>query len=229
MAEFAQDCVEELSSVESNGFSLPFLFIAGYPRSGTTSLQNLIRVGYPEHIPSTQRASGPVVWWGSKHDVRVANAMLSLGCDSARVLVAVRPFLDAASSWLIMDGGNANADWVWRQVKAWMAMLDMARSTPAIAIPFEALNSSNPAASLEWISDRIQIQPSQEFDASTSWSDLHERGVAAQNVGVRERSNLPHKERQRALPAARMQIEQVLGPHTLRLLADSYASTIETK
>jgi hypothetical protein len=212
-------------SIARGEFAPPFLFVAGYPRSGTTSLQNLVLHHFSKHLPEGSWNEPPYsmnLWWYPKHDSRTAVAIGALDPEVARVLLAVRPAVDAMASSAVYQGWFDD-EWVQEQVEAWRSMLAVAAGQSVITITFEQLTSGSPHDVATAIASRAGVaidEPAEDEE----WGSLYARGVQDGLVGSAERSNMPDPRRRSRLTAAKQGISGSLGGTLLAELDAEYES-----
>ena len=205
------------SSVREGEFDRPFLFVAGYARSGTTSMQNLVRRAFPAHIPPgkwTDTDSALRLWWYPKHDASTARRIAQVGPGDARTLLCVRPFVDAAASWARYCGFTAPeslpAAWVDRQLEAWTTLVEVSRQPGSVVVPFEVVVATAPSALAEALGLFLGLE-AYPLGASTGWSHVYESGIAGEVLRDPAVSNLPHAGRAVHIAAIAAHIEDYLG------------------
>jgi hypothetical protein len=162
------------------------------------------------------------LWWFPKHDPTTAAAIGQLDSDIARVLLAVRPAIDALASSAVYQGWCDEA-WVLEQVQLWRSMLAVARLRSVTTVMFEHLRSSRPHDIAAAIAESAGIA----MDSPTvgrDWASLYAEGVQDGLVGSAERSNLPDSRRNGRLIAARRKVVALLGVTLVDELEGEYRS-----
>jgi len=67
----------ELMALGNGDHKNPLIFVAGYPRSGTSSLQNVVLAAFPDHLPKPAEGKTPLMWWELKHNAQLTESLLS--------------------------------------------------------------------------------------------------------------------------------------------------------
>jgi hypothetical protein len=189
-------------AVSLGRYEPPFLFVAGHCRSGTTSLQNLVRTAFPAHIPPGEwdQPGHPLrLWWYPKHNDQTAARIASIGASSAVSVVAVRPFAEAAASLAAKDGFTSpqelTAEWVDAQVSLWTSMAAVTRLPGAVAVAFDMMRRHSPAVVADALADRLAL-PRPGMAEATSWEDVYHGGISPEVLSHPQVSHLPHADRQ---------------------------------
>lgn len=196
----------------------PFLMVSGYPRSGTTSLQNLVLRAFPDHVP-TGTWSGYheqlFLWSYSKHDAHVVARLANLGPQSTRVLVCMRDFVGAAASWAVYQGATSpedlSRDWLNEQVHWWRSFLPCLRMPGVHPVEFSQLTSSTPTEAETVLRARMGLGESTPLGADVTWMDLYEGGLSEELLSSERRSNLPSLDRRGSAAVLSVSIRRALG------------------
>ena len=181
--EWSIDHSAGFRSIAHGELTLPLIIGFGFPRSGTTTLQNAIYFGFPSHLPpytfNRPRLNGPqsplAIWWFPKHDSQVGKGLLELSPEDIRVIVTVRPFEEvAAALWHERPtGSNFNLQ---DEFDLWQSMAtDVALHRNAIAVTFDSLKASSPLQLIEKMSSVLHIAADQLPAGTDQWSDIYER------------------------------------------------------
>ena len=212
---------DEYAALVNGAVALPVVFVAGYPGSGTTAAQSVVRAGWADHLPelpsSEERFS---LWSYPKHDPEAVIRALPAGADAFRALCLVRPFLDAAASLIVGRGGLAAFD-LEEEVARWLRWSDVCACEGVTILPFSVVCESEPAQLLSDIAERIGVPPSTWISPEADYRDLMEHSGHG-DVSSVEQSNLPHSERADRLARARSWLEDRLGPARVRALSRIY-------
>lgn len=195
----------------------PFLFVAGYSRSGTTSVQNLVLNRFAAHLPPG-RWSDPDhplrLWWYPKHRAQAAARIAAVGPDDARVVVCIRPFVDAAGSLAIYTGRAhpelVSADWVQEQLDSWTEMAAVCDIPGVVVLTFDTISTAAPSAVATAIADELGIE-SGSMDPRTTWSDVYREGISPEVLDDPRLSNLPHSQRSSIGGAVRSRVHELVG------------------
>ena len=219
-------------AVSLGRYEPPFLFVAGHCRSGTTSLQNLVRTAFPAHItPGEWDAPGhPLrLWWYPKHNDETATRIARLGPSAAVSIVSVRPFAEAAASLAVKDGFESppdiTADWLDEQVGLWTRMAHVTRLPGAIAVAFDMMRQHSPVVVADALADRMSL-PRPEMAESTSWEDVYHRGISPEVLSSPQESHLPHADRRALTRTLQDRITELLGPAAVEI-EDLYETCID--
>lgn len=207
------------AAVRAGQFTRPYLFVAGYSRTGTTSLQNVVMAAFPDHL-QPGRWNDPDrplwLWWYPKHQAHVARRVAGIDPSLCRVLVTVRRALPSMSSLAVHRGferaQDVPASWISTEADDWQAMATVAALPGAHAVPFEFLTTSSPAELVDSLQASLGITPVAGAYREASWPDLHLAGVSPDVIDSPRHSNLPHAERVELPRLMAKRIAQVLGP-----------------
>lgn len=185
--------------VVAGEFTAPFLFVAGYSRSATTSVQNLVLAAFGDHVPpgSWDAPGHPLrLWWYPKHNPAVARQIADLDPQLARVIVCMRPFLDCAASLALYRGftdpDHVTGPWVAEQMADWRRMAEVARRPHVITFPVDLLASISPAEAADLLAARLGVPTDARLDPETSWDELYAGRISPEELGNPFLSNLPH-------------------------------------
>jgi len=212
----------EYQALTSGDFSAPIVVLGGFPRSGTTSLQSLLRVMYPSRIPEIdtvhQRFS---LWEYPKHDVEAMDELSKSSPDEVRVIVASRRFEDAAASLAV---GRGSIDLVDLELKVirWRAWMDLVLTERVISVPFEAISSLSPRA----MSDAIIGISGLTTENSVAHSDTYKslmRGSGKGDTLNPRQSNTPSADRKAELESVRGEVISRVGRERIDELSAIYA------
>jgi hypothetical protein len=216
-------------------YQAPFLFVAGYPRSATTSMQNLLLTAFRPHIPAGIWAdpSCPLhLWDGPKHDPVTARRLASLGSQAALVLLCMRRFPDAVSSFALYYGrDDADAitpDWLNNEVERWLAMADLRDLPGCRVLDFDTITKDDPANVVRQLAGLLDMATSPEFDARETGESLYVDGVSEDVQGRVDRGNLPNADRRMVSARIRERVLSLLGGRADELEA-VYSASIGTK
>ena len=216
---------DEIAVLGDQEFRSPLIFVAGYPRSGTSSLQNITLKCFAEHIPLPKDSEYPIVWWELKHDARLARSLVDLGKSTVRVTIPIRPFVGAAASWSVRSG-ELSDEWIYRQVADWERMALIAMHPKCLALPFQVIQESKPFTVSRGLEGLLNIKQTTELQESTTWKQLFEKSPVFQELLLPTQSNLPHEGRASLLTTAENQITATIGSKRISELDDLYQQVI---
>jgi hypothetical protein len=215
----------EYQALVSGEFDAPIIVLGGFPRSGTTSLQTLLRLMYPSHIPEFvtdhQRFS---LWEYPKHDVDALARLAELNQAQVRVVVASRKFEDAAASLAV---GRGSIDLVNLELKVsrWQQWMNLALANQVISIPFEVIAARTPAelgARLERI---LGLPVEQEVASHETYRSLMSNSGKGDTENPRQ-SNTPSADRKAELESVREQVISRVGQERIDKLSEIYAGVM---
>jgi len=217
--------VREYEELLCGRFSLPIILVGGFPRSGTTSLQALIRAGFPNHVcevgDGTDRFS---LWEQPKHDFAALRDVASECTQAARIVLAVRDFREALAS-LIVGRGFWTIESNEADLRSWLSWLPLASHPRTITVPFPDIASSTPAQMLAVISGRIGIATADDLGWAHSYRDV----LASTGSGDPDhihKGNLPSKGRESRLNHALDVIDSQFGSRSSQIIA-AYRAMIQ--
>lgn len=217
----------EYQALVEGKFSAPVIVLGGFPRSGTTSLQTLLRVMYPSRIPEfathEQRFS---LWEYPKHDV-LAMQRLSQSPDSqVRVVVASRRFEDAAASLCVGRGSFDLVDLDLKVIR-WQEWMNLALSGNVISVPFEAISGLTPHQMARRIEALSGLESEREVSAGATYATLMSASGKGDTENPRQ-SNTPRADRKDELAGVRDEVIRRVGHDTIQDLASIYDQVRES-
>lgn len=221
-------------SVADGRFDAPFLYVAGYSRSGTTSVQNLILAAFDDHVPPGQW-DGPGhplrLWWYPKHNPHVARRIAGLGTDVARVVLCIRPFVDSAASLALYNGlqspDQITPQWVDWNAHEWRQLAEIAVEDHVVCFPFAMLPGLTPAEGTSFLAEQLGVDPDRPVDRETTWDDIYTGRISSEEIGNPHLGNLPHVERPALTERLRDRITDLVGSRA-ELLDDTYLAAVSS-
>ena len=217
------ESVAEFEAIKSSNYKLPYILVAGFPRSGTTTLQNLVRNTYPSHFFESKSLNRLSLWEGAKHEIQVAEALTHLEAAEAVLFVAMRNFRDAAASLLVARGDQpTDLNWEARRWREWSALLHFANVIP---IAFKDVSSLTPFELSNLMAHQSQIDLEWHLEPGHMHAQLYELARESDVVDPRK-SNLPNGDRRELLRQARIHITETLDSRLLHELDDLYESLV---
>ena len=213
-------------------FDVPFVYVAGYSRSGTTSVQNLALAAFAAHVPEG-RWDGPGhplrIWWYPKHDPAVAARIAALA-PTARVLACVRPFVDAATSLALytgrLDPADVQPEWVREQARTWLALARTAAQPQVLTVAFDRIAATNPATLADWVADGLGIEVGAGFDREAAWAELYQGRISPEELDNPYLANLPHIQRPELVGRLSARIADLVAPDRPHL-DEAYAAAVK--
>lgn len=212
----------EYQDLVAGGVAKPLLLVAGYPRSGTTSLQTVIRWSFPSHICEVETEEDRFsLWEYPKHSSPTMSRILSVKSGSYVVFLAFRSFVDCAASLVIGRGSTDQVNLKDEQEKweSWIPLLDSAGCVP---VSFASISKRTPKQLGEALSSHIGVTQERHIDEHFGYGDLMlslGKGV----VDDKRQSNVPQESRKSLLAEARAWVIGQLGTHEADRLADLHA------
>lgn len=220
----AHDYEPAYQDVRHGRFTPPYLFVAGYSRTGTTSVQNVVKDAFPRHLqPGGWNAPGhPLrLWWYPKHNVSVAERLADLGPDLVRVILTVRPAVSSLASHAVYRGFRGPEDlpdaWVQTEADDWLAMTEVGRRPEVLVVDFGLLTQWTPAMLSGWLAERLGLTPTVDDLAGQDWEQVSSAGISPDVIDDVQVSNLPHADRARLLETMSEHIRRTLGPRATEL------------
>jgi len=202
--------------------ALPVIVVAGYPRSGTTSLQTVVRVAYRPHIPEIDTADARFsLWEYPKHSPGSIKGFAEHAAENGHVLCAVREFVDSVTSLVVGRGGKDKVDLEFEKWR-WEKWLDVYTHPRVSVIPFTRITSSTPRQLCGSVAHLVGVKPEFPIDESATYDDLMRR-VGKGDPDSEKQSNLPSMARSRDLEEARIWVKESLGESEVTRLRDLYA------
>jgi hypothetical protein len=200
----------EYQAIARGEFTAPLVVLGGFPRSGTTSLQTLLRTIYPSHIPEIateeQRFS---LWEYPKHDVAAMTELSQCSSKEVHVVIASRRFEDAAASLAV---GRGSLDLVDLELKItrWKAWMRLALSGCVVSVPFEAISALTPQDMAESLAVITELPLERHLSFSDTYVDLMGASGKGDTVNPRQ-SNTPSNSRVEELSQVRDQVVKKVG------------------
>lgn len=208
-------------AVAEGRFTAPFVFVAGFGRSGTTSVQNLVLAAFSEHVlPGVWDGPGhPLrLWWYPKHNAAVARRIAGVDPAVARVVVCVRPFVDSAASLALYcgltDPDAVTSRWVRERAAEWRRMADVACEPGVLSFPFAWLPSISPVEGASFLAEHLGIDMDARLGADTTWDDVYQGRISREELDNPYLGNLPHADRPVLTERLRDRIADVIGSDT---------------
>jgi len=202
---------------------LPVLFVAGYPRSGTTSLQTVVRTAFQPNVPEIRTSEMRFSLWDfPKHSFETAIKLAQFTPAAVEVIWPVRPFVDCAASLVVGRGGYAHVD-LSTELQLWESWVPAYLLPSTIVLPFAVVQNSSPTflqALLEGLTATVASSPI-PHDATYA-SLMLQSGKG--DPDSPNQSNLPATARARALSEAREWVQGQLGSSELERLTRIYSS-----
>jgi hypothetical protein len=215
--------VSEYEGTKNQDYALPYVLVAGYPRSGTTTLQNLARNTYPSHFIESKILGRHSLWTAAKHEIQVAEDLAHLGTEEAVIFVAMRNFRDAAASLLVARGDNpTDLHWEAQRWRQWLALLGSPNIFP---VAFEDVSRKSPYELSMQLAQLSQLKIEHRLRTTDSHSQLYEL-ARERDIPDHRKSNLPNAERRSLLSEARAYVDQSIEPRLLGELDDIYSKFV---
>jgi hypothetical protein len=217
----------EYQALKSGGFSAPIVVLGGFPRSGTTSLQTLLRMMYSSRIPEIsteqQRFS---LWEYPKHDVEAMDELSQSSPGEVRVIAASRRFEDAAASLAV---GRGSIDLVDLELKVirWRAWMDLALTGRVTSVPFEAISSLSPREMSNSITRITGLAPENIVAHTDTYKSLMSGSGKGDTLNPRQ-SNTPSAERAVELKVVRAEVISRVGETRIAELGDIYSEVLRS-
>ncbi len=201
----------------------PLIMVAGYPRSGTTSLQTVVRAAFRHHIPELDTAEDRFsLWEYPKHTPTAIASLASGGGSDAAVVCAVRSFVDCAASLVVGRGGTHLVDVAEEQAR-WEAWLGLYAISNVHVIAFETIRASTPLALAGLVARLTGSEPEESISPDDTFAGLmHALGKG--DPDSPQQSNLPAPRRAQALADARTWVLEQIGLETAARLAADYSA-----
>jgi hypothetical protein len=211
----------EYEALRDGEVALPVVFVAGYPRSGTTAVQSVVRATWPGHLPEFVDARERFSLWNyPKHDPAAVRRADAAGAEAFLAICLARPFLDAAASLVVGRGGSDRVD-VPSEVAKWREWLSVADLPSVRVVPFGAVAGKTPATLAGELAQLLNLKPEMSIAATDDYGDLMTR-TGHGNVACPRQSNVPMEARSADLLAARAWLADQIDPGLLRQLEDEY-------
>lgn len=215
----------EFEYLRDGRFSEPIILVSGFPRSGTTSLQAVVRAGFPDHVCELHEEGNRFsLWEQPKHD---SSAMLRVASEcprGARILLAVRDFKDALAS-LIVGRGGWTAESNEADFRSWLSWHPIAAHPQTVVVPFSDIAASRPADLLELITRKLEIDPKSDLQGVNSYRDLLSLTKSGDPDDV-QKGNLPHRKRESLIDEALSVIDSQFGSRSSQISA-AYQAMIQ--
>ena len=218
--------VEAIANLE---FQPPFVYVAGYPRSGTTSLQNLVLRSFKSHIPPGEWNVPPHslrLWWYPKHEVGVARDIADMGSELTRVFLAMRPLEEALASYSAYSGDDSQS-WIESQIPHWFEMAEMASHPNVMAIPFSTWQDNSPRHAAKILEKASGVAASYIPSELTTWQDIHFEGTSPDMMTLPTKSHLPNDQRKEFIDRAKQKFQLICSQEQKSRASDLYSSVEE--
>lgn len=220
-------------AVADGQFSPPYVYVAGYSRSGTTSLQNLVLAAFPDHV-QPGRWDGPGhplrLWWYPKHNDDIARRIAALDPAVARVVLCVRPFVDSATSLALYTGlhdpAEITSEWISSSAVEWQRLAELATEPRVVSVPFSWLSSVTPAECAAFLSGELGIAAAPGVDETATWDDIYAGRISPEELDNPYLSNLPHDDRPALAGPVRERIVDLVGRQAERL-EETYLAAVD--
>ena len=202
--------------------SLPVVVVAGYPRSGTTSLQTVVRAAYRSHIPEIDTADVRFsLWEYPKHSPGAIRDFVEYAAEDGRVISVVREFVDSAASLVVGRGGKdkVNIELEMHQWEKWLEIFTLPRVS---VLSFASISSSTPHQLCATVARLVGIEPESPIGENDKFEDLMRR-MGKGDPDSTTQSNLPSAARKRDLDEARTWVKESLGHSELTRLRNLYS------
>lgn len=218
-----RESLSEYKGTENQDYALPYVLVAGYPRSGTTTLQNLVRNTYQSHFIESKTLGRYSLWTAAKHEIQVARELATLDNKEAVIFVAMRNFRDAAASLLVARGDNpTDLHWEAQRWRQWSALLGSPNIFP---VAFEDVSRKSPYELSMQLAQLSQLKIEHRLKTTDSHSQLYEL-ARERDIPDHRKSNLPNAERRELLSEARAYVDQSIEPRLLGELDDIYSKFV---
>ena len=202
---------------------LPVVMLGGFPRSGTTSVQSVIRATWPSQIPEVATENRRFsLWENPKHSMEAIHDLAHMPSSIARVVISIRRFDDAVASLMVGRGSHESVD-VEKKVVTWTQWMELACTGSCVVIPYESVKDSTPAELQDHLSKALSLPIEVPITAQDSFADLMGRTSKGSVIDERQ-SNLPHEARRELLAAARQEVRRQVGAQQLATLDMLYMS-----
>ncbi len=215
----------EYKAVIDGQFRAPLLMLCGFPRSGTTSVQAVLRYAFASHVPEIPSAHQRFsLWEYPKHDVQTAVTLASMPAADVRVIVAIRRFEDAVAS-LAVGRGSLNLVDLPLKVQRWNAWAQLCQGGSVTCLPFETITALRPRALAEHLRRAVDVEPEQEIDPTWDYQTLMDAKGKGDTSSSRQ-SNVPDPARSAELAQVRQEVITWLGSDRLQDLRRTYDEVV---
>ncbi len=219
----ARETELEYQMLVSGKVAMPLLLVAGYPRSGTTSLQTVVRSAFNAHvveIPADNKRFS--LWEYPKHNPSVIKRVVLAGKSSIRVVAVARQFEECAASLIVGRGGVhlVNLD---KELALWESWLEVCNLEGVYPIAFSTIMNSKPKQIAQLISQITDLPPNIELAPDDTYSDLMRR-LGKGDTDNPMQSNVPSELRSEKLQEALEWVRSQLGADRRSRLEAAYSS-----
>ncbi len=213
----------EYQMLVSGKVAMPLLLVAGYPRSGTTSLQTVVRSAFNAYIveiPTENKRFS--LWEHPKHNPSVIKRAVLAGKSSIRVIAVARRFEESAASLVVGRGGVhlVNLD---KELALWESWLEVYNLEGVYPIAFSTITNSKPKQIAELISQITDVPPNIELAPDDTYSALMRR-LGKGDPDNPMQSNVPSELRSEKLQEALEWVRSQLGADRRSRLEAAYLS-----
>lgn len=200
----------EYQLLKSGQTNRPLVFIAGFPRSGTTSAQAVARRAFSSSIPEIDSKQPRFsLWEYPKHDFNAARQLALLGDEAVRLTLTVRNFLDVCASLVVGRGGAEYVD-VQQELENWRAWIPISRMSNVFVLPFQTISSSTPMNLAREMARGMEVDALDTISSEVSYKDLMVE-IGKGDAVSGHQSNLPSASRSVNLSEARNWVESQLS------------------
>jgi hypothetical protein len=213
----------EYQTLVSGKVAMPLLLVAGYPRSGTTALQTVVRSAFNAYIVEIPTENKRFSLWDyPKHNPSVIKRAVLVGKSSIRVVAVARQFEECAASLIVGRGGVhlVNLD---KELALWESWLEVYNLEGVYPIVFSAITNSKPKQIAQLISQITDLLPNDELAPDDTYSALMLR-LGKGDTDNPMQSNVPSELRSEKLQEALEWVRSQLGVDRRSRLEAAYSS-----
>jgi hypothetical protein len=216
----------EYQDMVTGTVKFPMIMLGGFPRSGTTSIQALIRCCWPSHIPERSSEIDRFSLWDyPKHDPDLMLSLSELPSPHVLVIQTLRKFEDATASLAVGRGELSMVD-LELKVKRWKKWAALGANKSIITIPFELIYSLPPRAMADQLEQLLGIPMEHSIPDDSTYEQLMRESGKGDTEGMHQ-SNVPSPSRSENLAQARDEITARLPSSTLMEMNSQYSQVLE--
>jgi len=217
----------EYQDLISGKVRLPLIMLGGYPRSGTTSMQSLIRHCWPSHIPE-RPSNFPrfSLWEYPKHDPELMRSLSLMARQKVIVVHAFRNFEDAAAS-LAVGRGSLEAVHLNLEIENWKKWAELALHPRVVTVPFELVSSTAPHVMVNLLEKHLELPVENNIDQKLSYRQLMQATGKGDSESSHQ-SNVPSVGRADLLKIFREKIYSLISEDDRSELIDVHARVLQS-
>jgi hypothetical protein len=216
----------EYQDLVSGTVKFPMIMLGGFPRSGTTSIQALIRSCWPSHIPERHSEIDRFSLWDySKHDPDLMLRLSEFPSPQVLVIHTLRKFEDATASLAVGRGSLSSVD-LELKVNRWKKWAALGVNKSIITIPFELIYSLPPRAMADQLEQLLGIPVEHSIPYDSTYEQLM-RETGKGDIEGMHQSNVPSPFRSEKLAQAREGIRARNTSSDLMEMHSLYSQVLE--